>query len=184
MRINTDVRLIRKWLRELDERLESSKSIGPLIWGLDKGECIMLIQQVLANLPSDLEQADRVLRDSERLLGGAQTEAQTTLEDAREEARRVIQEARQQAERILEEARLRQARMVEQTEVYRLAESQAREVVEKAKEHARQIRQGADQYAYDVLTQLENALAKIMGTVQNGKVYLEDHLEPPVGTKR
>jgi vacuolar-type H+-ATPase subunit H len=74
--------------------------------------------------------------------------------------------------------------MLAQTEVYQLAEAQAREMIEVARQKAQQIRQGADEYAYEVLTELENALAKVMSTVQNGKVYLENHLTQRVGARR
>lgn len=182
--INTDFRAVRKWLRELEEYIESSRTVGPFLWGLNKEECRIRVQQLIANLPSDLENADRVLVNSDRLIGGAQSEASVTLQEAQEEARRIHDAAREQAAKLLDEARSQQARMMEQTEVYRLAESQAREIVESAKESARQIRQGADDYAYEVLTQLENALAKVMGTVQNGKVHLENYLNHRVGTRR
>ncbi len=182
--INTDVITIRRWLRELDQMLENSRSFGPIVFGLNKGECLNLVQQILANLPSDLDKAERVLRESDRLVGGAQAEARMTLEQAREEAQRIIEQARQQAEAILERARAEQERMLAQTEVYQLAEAQAREIVETARQKAQQIRQGADEYAYEVLTQLEGALAKVMSTVQNGKALLEDHLKQRVGARR
>lgn len=182
--VNTDFRLIRKWLRELDDHLESSKVVGPVVWGLNRQSCIELVQQLIVNLPSDLDQADRVLQNSDRLIGGAQNEASSTLQQAQAEARRIVEQAREHAERMLEEARVQQSRMIEQTEVYRIAEAQAREMRDAAVENARQIRQGADEYAYEVLTQLENALAKVMGTVQNGKVYIEDYLKHRVGTRR
>jgi len=182
--INTDVITIRRWLRQLDEMLEKSRSFGPIVFGLNKGECLNLVQQILANLPSDLDKAERVLRESDRLMGGAQMEARMTLEQAQQEARSILEQARQEAETILERARAEQERMLSQTEVYQLAEAQAREMIEVARQKAQQIRQGADEYAYEVLTQLEGALAKVMSTVQNGKVFLEDHLKQRVGARR
>jgi len=182
--MNTDVLTIRRWLRELDQMLEKSRSLGPIVFGLNKGECLNLVQQILAHLPADLDKAERVLRETDRLMGGAQMEARMTLEQAREEAQRILNQARQEAEAILERARAEQERMLAQTEVYQLAEAQAREMIEVARQKAQQIRQGADEYAYEVLTELENALAKVMSTVQNGKVYLENHLNQRVGARR
>jgi len=182
--INTDVITIRRWLRQLDDMLEKSRSFGPFVFGLNKSECLNLVQQILANLPSDLDKAERVLRESDRLMGGAQMEARMTLEQAREEARRILEQARQEAEAILESARTEQARMLAQSEVCQLAEAQAREILKVAQQQAQQIRQGADEYAYEVLTQLEDAIAKVMSTIQNGKVHLEDHLKQRVGARR
>lgn len=182
--IHMDVGTIRKWLRELDQSFEKARSIGPFVLGLNKGECHNLVQQILANIPSEIERAEHILRHSDRLVGTAQNQAQMTLEQAQEEARRMIEEARREAEQILERARAEQQRMLSQTEVYQLAESQAREMIDTAREKAHQIRQGADEYAYEVLTQVENVLAKVMGTVQNGKVILEDYLKQRVGTRR
>jgi F0F1-type ATP synthase membrane subunit b/b' len=182
--MHTDVSTIRKWLRELDQAFERARSVGPVVVGLDKGECHNRVQQILANLPSDFDKAERVLRESDRLIGGAQTEAQMTIAQAQEEARRIIDQARREAEQVLERAHAEQQRMLSQTEVYQLAQTQAQEILESAREKAQQIRQGADEYAYEVLTQLEGALAKVMNTVQNGKVLLEDYLKQRVGTRR
>lgn len=181
---HTDVLTIRKWLRELDQAFEHARCVGPFIVGLNKGECHNRVQQILANLPSDFDKAERVLRESDRLIGGAQTEAQLTLAQAHEEAQRIVQQARAEAEQILQRAHQEQQRMLSQTEVYQLAQTQAHEILESAREKAHQIRQGADEYAYEVLTQLEGALAKVMNTVQNGKVLLEDYLQQRVGTRR
>ncbi len=180
----TDVMTIRKWLRELDQAFEKARSVGPFVIGLDKNECHNRVQQILANLPSDLDKAERVLRETDRLVGSAQTEAQMTIAQAQEEARRIIEQARREAEQILERAHAEQQRMLSQTEVYQLAQTQAQEILNAAREKAQQIRQGADEYAYEVLTQLETALAKVMNTVQNGKVLLEDYLKQRVGTRR
>ncbi|MCX7992778.1 MAG: hypothetical protein N2651_03815 [Fimbriimonadales bacterium] len=182
--IHTDGMMIRKWLRELDQAFENARSIGPFVLGLDKGECHNRVQQILANLPSDFDKAERVLRETDRLIGGAQTEAQMTLAQAQEEARRILEQAQREAEQILDRAQQEQQRMLSQTEVYQLAQTQAHEILESAREKAHQIRQGADEYAYEVLTQLEGALAKVMNTVQNGKVLLEDYLKQRVGTRR
>ncbi len=182
--MNTDVMNIRKWLSELDSALERARSFGPIVIGLNKGECLNRVHQIRAHLPSEIDRAERVLRESDRLVGGAHQQAQMTLEQAQEQARQIIEQARREAEQILEHARAEQQRMIAQTEVYQLAEAQAREILESAREKAQQIRQGADEYAYEVLTQLEGALAKVMSTVQNGKVFLEDYLKQRVGTRR
>ncbi len=182
--MNTDVGMIRKWLRELDDAFERARTFGPCVFRLNKGECHNLVQQILANIPSEIDRAEHILRHSNRLVGSAQSQAQMTIEQAQREARLIIENAQREAERILEHARAEQQRMLSQTEVYQLAESQAREMVESAREKAHQIRQGADEYAYEVLTQLETVLAKVMGTVQNGKVLLEDYLKQRVGTRR
>lgn len=182
--MNTDVITIRKWLRELDQALENARSFGPFVIGLNKGECLNRVQQILANLPADIDKAERVLRETNRLVGGAQHQAQLTVEQAEEQARQIIEQARHKAEQILEHARHEQQRMLSQEEVYRIASAQAQEMIDSARQQAQQIRQGADEYAYEVLTQLEGVLAKVMNTVQNGKVYLEDYLKQRVGTRR
>ncbi|CUU03213.1 hypothetical protein GBSOP10_102534 [Armatimonadetes bacterium GBS] len=182
--MNTDVITIRKWLNELDTALEKARSFGPIVVGLNKGECLNLVQQIRAHLPSDIDKAERVLRETNRLVGGAQHQAQLTLEQAQEQARQIIEQARRKAEQILEHARAEQKRMLSQEEVYRIATAQAQEMIESARQQAHEIRQGADEYAYEVLTQLEGVLAKVMNTVQNGKVYLEDYLKQRVGTRR
>jgi len=86
-----DVITIRKWLRELDQALENARSFGPIVIGLNKGECLNRVQQILANLPADIDKAERVLRETHRLVGGAQHQAQLTLEQAEEQARQIIE---------------------------------------------------------------------------------------------
>ncbi len=161
-------------LRILDELHELSvdrpKTIfGGLTYGLNKDEVSMQIAKVRASLPSEMKAAVATVRESERIVDTARTDASMTLEKAQKEGARFIEEAKKEAERILEQAKLQQERMVAESEILKLSKAQSEEIRNSADRDALQMRRGAEKYAYDVLSQLEGVVGKVMTTIERGK---------------
>lgn len=155
-------------LKQLEDLVENTKHIAllKLTYGLDHDEFFVLVNRIRASLPEDVKRASNVTRERDRIL-----------ETAREEANQIIEESRAEAARIIEEARLQAQRMLEQSEIVMMAKEQAQHIVASAREDARQIQRGANEYARDVLNNLENVLAKAIGTIQRGKETLEEMLQ-------
>jgi F0F1-type ATP synthase membrane subunit b/b' len=143
--------------------------ILPLYWGLNQDDISMQIAKVRASLPQELKQAVTAVRESERILEGAKEDAGLALESAKKEGERVIAEARAEAQRIVEQARLQQEQMVADSEILKISKAQSEEIRSAADREASQLRRNADKYAYDVLSQLEGVVSKVMTTVEKGK---------------
>jgi vacuolar-type H+-ATPase subunit H len=175
-------------LRLLDQlhelAVESPKSIGPLVWGLNKDEISMQIAKVRASLPQEVKAAAATVRETERIVEGAKEDATMTLENARKEADRLIHEAHAEAERLVEQARIHQQQMVSESEVLKLSKAQSEEIRNSADREAVGMRRGAEKYALDVLTQLEGVVGKVATTIERGKREMEKPEPIAVGAIR
>src|SRR5258706_15938386 len=99
-----------------------------MLVGFDREKFYYLVLKIRANLPDDMKKAQRVARDSERIvdeareaavqqLESSRQEGVRTVEGARVEAARMTANAREEANRIVEQARSQAAAMVEKSEV-------------------------------------------------------------------
>jgi cell division septum initiation protein DivIVA len=160
---------ILRLLEDLKKLIEDTPSLGPITWGLDRDEIGMQIAKIRASLPQELKAAVSTVRESERIIDTAREDATMTLENARKEAERILAEAKADADRVLEQARLQQERMVADSEILKLSKAQSEEIRNSADRDAVQMRRGAEKYAYDVLSQLEGVVGKVMTTIERGK---------------
>jgi hypothetical protein len=167
---------ILRMIEDLRVELETPKQFGPIIWRLDRDECIMLLSKIRASLPEQVKSADKLTRESERILSSAQQDASQAIDRARKEAEKIKTDAQAEAQRMLEQASIQQERMVAESEVLRIAQVQAKEALEKSQDEIVGLKRGADHYAADVLDELEQAVSRVMVTIQNGKERLDDKL--------
>ncbi|MCC6485115.1 MAG: hypothetical protein IT209_09750 [Armatimonadetes bacterium] len=151
-----------KLLDRLEQLVEDSMQIfGRAMW-VNADEFFVYTNKIRAFLPEDLKRANRMSRDSEKLL-----------EETKDEVRQTMDSVRQEADRYLQDARERAQQMVSQSEVTRQANAEALRVVEAAEKRAAEIRFGADQYAKEVLASLDAFLGRIMGTIDRGRQKLD-----------
>ncbi len=160
---------ILRLLEDLKEMIEAPKNVMGFIWGMDREEISMQISKIRAALPQELKNAASTMRESDRILEEARTDASGILEQARKEAERIQAEARTEAERTLGQAKLEQERMLSESEILKLSKAQSEEIRAAADRDGMNMRRGAEKYAYDVLTQLEGVVGKAMTTIERGK---------------
>ncbi len=164
-------------LRLLDQlhelAVDSPKSIGPIVWGLNKDEISMQIAKVRASLPSEVKAAAATVRETDRIVETAKEDASMTMESARKEGERIVAEAKLEAERLIEQSRLQQQQMVSESEILKLSKAQSEEIRNSADREAVNMRRGAEKYALDVLTQLEGVVGKVATTIERGKREME-----------
>lgn len=160
---------ILRLLEDLKTMIDAPKEFMGLVFGMDRDEIGMQISKIRASLPQELKNAASTMRESDRILEDARTDATGILENARNEADRIHAEARTEAERTLDQARLQQERMVAESEILKLSKAQSEEIRSSADRDAMNMRRGAEKYAYDVLTQLEGVVGKAMTTIERGK---------------
>lgn len=110
-----------------------------------------LLEQLRAALPEELTKAKQLLAQGEAVLERAQEEGDRIIAAAREEARKMADE-----HRVMQEAR-QQAAMTRQ----------------RAHDEALALRADADEYVFNTLSQLQQELARLQRTVDNGLQKLE-----------
>ncbi len=171
-------------LEELPDRARHLPFFRKVLFGFNVEQFYYLVLKVRANLPEDMKKAQRVTRDTERIVVEARDTANQHLETGREEAVRIRDDARKEAEstlemardeanRLVDQARSQAAHMVERTEIHQMATAQAHDLIRRAETEASEIRKGADEYARDVLSNLEGTLGKAVTTIQRGRETLE-----------
>lgn len=139
------------------ERLESLIATGkplPLTKNVivDREQALNLIDEMRISLPQEIEAAQRINSDRERII-----------ELAQQEAEQVIARAQEQAAFLIEERGLTQ-----------VAEEESRRLVAQAQQEADDIRQGADEYAVTVLDALREEVAKTLRSIEKGISLLDD----------
>jgi len=164
---------ILKMIEDLRGQLEHPKQLGPILWGLNRDECIMLLSKIRASLPEQVKSADKLTRESERILNSAQQDADAVVDRARKESDKIIHDAKIEADRIIEQASIQQSRMLDESEVLRLSQAQAKDLIARTEDEAKALKRGADRYVVDVLEELEQAVMRVMNTIHNGKERLE-----------
>ena len=93
---------------------------------VEEEEFLALVDQLRVAVPNEIRMAQRVIRERERIIAEAQTEAAKILKTARERAEYavsehgIVQEARQQGEEILRQAEERRRRTMGEVDVYAL----------------------------------------------------------------
>jgi cell division septum initiation protein DivIVA len=169
---------ILRLLEQLNGMIEGPPHFGPITWGLNRDEITMHIAKIRASLPQELKVAVSTVRESERIIDTAREDATSTLGNARREAERIVNESRHEAQRIVEEAKLQQERMVAESEILKLTKAQSEEIRNSADRDSLQMKRGAEKYAYDVLTQLEGVVGKVMTTIERGKHEIQKNDAP------
>lgn len=126
-------------LDELEELLDDAPHIpltGRIL--LDMDRVYGVVDRLRKAIPEGVQQAQRVIRDRERILA-----------QAREEGEAIIKEAKSFAEKLTSESSIVQR-----------AEEEADRILEEARRQSREIRLGAREYAADILEKLDANLQK------------------------
>ena len=122
---------------------------------IDEERALEIIDQMRISIPEEIEKANRILQQRDRVLA-----------QANEEAARILQQKRKQADEILDQDVNVQA-----------AQNRAANIIEQARQQAVQITSEADNYVLQVLSRLEQQLIRNLNTVRNG-INEVNHVQP------
>ncbi|MBN1660030.1 MAG: hypothetical protein JXA93_16640 [Anaerolineae bacterium] len=132
---------------------------------INEDDFLDVIDQMRTTVPREIKEAEKVLRERDRIIAQAE-----------EEAERIVQLAQEEVDA-----------MVEEHEIIRAAEQRGHTVVERANREAQVLRAEADEYARQVLLSLdsqldvlEEQLAGLLSTVRNGLETLNREPEAEV----
>jgi vacuolar-type H+-ATPase subunit H len=134
----------------LVDRLEELVGVGKRVpfstrVMIEEEDFLAIVDQLRATVPNDVRQAQRVIREREAIVAGAQAEAAKILEVARQQAEYIVSQ-----QGVLNEARQRGEELLRQVEA----------------EHRRSLGQ-IDQYALQQFTRVEDAVQQALQLVMD-----------------
>ncbi|WP_158214134.1 hypothetical protein [Bifidobacterium vansinderenii] len=124
---------------------------------VDRDELVSLLRELKAKLPVQLERASALMRESERRLENAQSQASAIVAAAQSRSSSIIRDANERAQFL-----------TSQENVTAMATEKAHTILNTAQAKADKLVRGADNYSTAVLTELSEQLAKASHGVQSG----------------
>lgn len=122
---------------------------------LERDKVLDMLDEVIAQLPSELKQAKTIVESRNELIGQARREAENTIRHAQEEAQRLI----------AEEA------------IYQEAKRQCQDMVAQTKAKMAELRRVSNDYMDDALRRTEEAIALSLDDVRDTRVKFKALVE-------
>jgi vacuolar-type H+-ATPase subunit H len=148
---------VNKLLDELEELVEHGHGnmLGKIRWFrktyfLDVDDVLDITHQIRVCLPQQIQRADQVTREKDRILA-----------EAHEQADRMVTEAAEQAEMTIRKAQEEARILVASHEITRQATQEGQRVVDQATKEGEAIREGAREYARQLLENLVQAITNL-----------------------
>ncbi|MDO5707702.1 MAG: hypothetical protein Q4P31_03650 [Andreesenia angusta] len=116
---------------------------------VEKDDLLEIIEDIRSELPKEIEEAEMINIEKQR----------------------IINDARQEARQMKEEAELYARKKIEEAAIMREAEEIAKEKVAKAEHSADQIRSGSIAYADEVLSGIETKLSELRADIED--IYMK-----------
>ncbi len=177
-------------IAKLEEMLSGGRVPGTARTLVNLEKVSEVLEELKNELPSQVNDAQTVLRQKDAILKQAELEARRIRAYADEEATTIRSLAEEQSQSQIETARNEAQSMLSDTEVVKASEDKAKEIEAEAQERAAKIvaeaqtklnqvlagaeddaaqrRRGADNYAREVLFMLEEKIADTLGQVRSG----------------
>lgn len=146
-------------LEQIDDMVDKAVSVP-----LSGGKCLVpadqlrdIVDDIRANLPSELRQAQAIVADRGEIVTTAKREAEEIIRNAEERARA----------------------MVSEEEIVLAAKQKANEILLSAQQHSRDMRKGANDFADDVLKSTEDMLTRQVTELRQARQMLRNPLSKP-----
>lgn len=136
---------------------------SPTLVKIDREDFLDQLQSLKAMLPVQLERASALMREAERRLEGAQSQANVIITSAQSRAADMIRDANDQVQFL-----------TSQENITQLAREKATQMLNKAQHTSDRLTQGADRYCIGVMNDLQEQLDKLKRDVAGGLKVLED----------
>ena len=115
---------------------------------LERDKVLDMLDEIIAQLPSELKQSRTIVESRNELIG-----------QARREAENIVRQAQQKAQEL-----------VAQEAVYQEARRQCQEMYDKTQERIAELRKVSNEYMDDALRRTEEAIAQSLGDVRETRV--------------
>ena len=150
-------------LNELEEMIESSRSVFGNKASIDKNRAIELITDIRIGLPDDFKQAEWISQERQR----------------------IIYDAQEEAEKIISDAKLRAEEIIEQDSITQAAYRKAADIVAEAEYDAKELRNGAVRYSQEILKKVSKDMKALTEKVltnhkELGEMLIDDDEEEAI----
>jgi cell division septum initiation protein DivIVA len=136
---------------------------------IPRAELLAALKELRTELPGQLAEAKKVLRERRSLVEAARIESERLLADARRQSERTVDEARRNSERVLASARAERLSLVDEASVLAEAEEDAERLVADARAEVARMRAETDDYVDASLARFEALLQHTLATVGRGR---------------
>ena len=146
---------VRELLDTIDEALEEGAGV-PLSGGkriVDVEHIREYLDEIRANLPSELRQAQQIVNDRAQIVDDAQAQAQAIIKKAEERARILVSDA----------------------EIVKAAQQRAAEIMNTAQSESRTLRQTVTDYCDNMLKTTEETMVENAAQVKNVRANLRQN---------
>lgn len=128
---------ISNYLDSIEDILEGSSKV-PFSnkVSIDREELYAILDDIRMNMPIELEKAQKIVSEHDRIIGDAEAKASS-----------ILGAAKVQAEQLMEEH-----------EIYQQASEAGNEIIERSKKNAKEFRVNATEYADEILNMAETSL--------------------------
>jgi len=177
-------------LEDLEAMIAGGRVPGTARTLLNLEKVTIIINDMKADLPTQMSEAEGIVRQKDAIIKQAELEARRIRAYADEEATTIRQLAEEQSNTLLTTSQEESRKMIEDTEITRMsnvkaaeieadaekraikvvdeAENRVNGILNEAEQQADQRRKGADNYAREVLFTLEERIADTLGQVRGG----------------
>lgn len=111
---------------------------------IEREKAIEIINEIKANLPSSIAEAQRLVSARDEFIGNAKREAEALRKNAEEKAKT----------------------MVEEQEIVRIAKAKSSEMLSSAEAKSRELRRVASEYVDNIMRQTEDSMNQALATIQ------------------
>lgn len=148
----------------LEQQLDEAKSsiFTPSQVRIDRDAFASQLDELKNMLPVQLERASALMREAERRLENAQTQANAVVSSAQSRAADIVRDAQEQAQFL-----------AGQDNITNIAKQKARAILDQAQTQADKLTSGANQYCTDVMQGLQDQLDKLSQDVRGGLTVLD-----------
>ena len=112
---------------------------------IEREKAIEIINQIKANLPSSIAEAQRLVAARDEFIGNAKREAEALRKTAEEQAHT----------------------MIEEQEVVRVARARSSEMIASAEAKSKELRRVASEYVDELMRQTEQSMSDALSTIRN-----------------
>src|SRR3954466_7254779 len=139
-----------------------------------RADLLTALQELRKELPAQIAEAQKVLRERRSLVEGARAESERLLADAKRTSERTVDEARRTSERMLASARQERQSLVDESSVLAEAEDDAERLLADARADVARMRAETDDYVDASLARFEALLEHTLATVGRGRDKLRE----------
>ena len=112
---------------------------------IERDKAVEIINDIKANLPTELAEAKRLVAARDEFIGNAKREAEALRKSAEEKARL----------------------MVEEQEIVRVARAQSAEMIASAEAKSKELRRVASDYVDQMMSQAEQSMTEALGAIRS-----------------